>query len=67
MIIVGVRYSAILNDAENSTFGLWEKINYGRKSGDYVFCTVDGNYSDYEHLNPLTCFMKEEGLTLSSS
>jgi hypothetical protein len=39
-----------------------KKINYGRKSGDYVFCTVEGNYSNYAHLNPLACFMKEEGL-----
>jgi hypothetical protein len=34
------------------------------KGGEYVFCTVDGNYSDYAHLNPLAFFMEPEGLTL---
>ena len=34
------------------------------KSGEYVFCTVDGNYSDYTHLNPLGGFVEAEGLTL---
>jgi len=59
-------YFVILNDTENSTFGLWEEDKLCRKSGDYIFCTVDGNYSDYTYLSPRTCFMKEEGLTLSS-
>ena len=34
------------------------------KRGEYVFCTVDGSYSDYAHLNPLACFVESEGLTL---
>ncbi len=34
------------------------------KSGEYVFCAVEGNYSDYAHLNPLGCFVEAEGLTL---
>ena len=34
------------------------------QSGDYVFCTVDGDYSDYAHLSPLACFLEAEGLTL---
>ena len=32
--------------------------------GEYVFCTVEGNYTDYVHLNPLGCFVESEGLTL---
>ncbi len=32
--------------------------------GEYVFCTVDGNRSDYEHLNPRGFFVESEGLTL---
>ena len=34
------------------------------KSGEYVFCTVAGNYSDYAGLNPLASFVEAEGLTL---
>jgi hypothetical protein len=34
------------------------------QSGDYVFCTVDGDYSDYAHLSPLAFFVESEGLTL---
>lgn len=34
------------------------------QSGEYVFCTVDGNYSDYAHLNPLATFVELEGLTI---
>ena len=34
------------------------------QSGEYVFCTVDGNRTDYAHLNPLGVFMESEGLTL---
>ncbi|MGI9318917.1 MAG: ACT domain-containing protein [bacterium] len=34
------------------------------KSEDYVFCTVDGSYSDYMHLSPLAFFKESEGLTL---
>lgn len=32
--------------------------------GEYVFCTVGGNYADYIHLNPLASFVESEGLTL---
>ena len=34
------------------------------QDGEYVFCSVDGNYSDYSHLNPLASFKESEGLTL---
>ena len=34
------------------------------QGGEYVFCTVEGNHSDYAHLNPLGLFMEPEGLTL---
>lgn len=32
--------------------------------GEYVFCSVKGNFSEYEHLNPLASFVESEGLTL---
>ena len=32
--------------------------------GEYVFCTVEGIFTDYAHLNPLAFFMESEGLTL---
>ncbi|MFW2368154.1 MAG: ACT domain-containing protein [Desulforhopalus sp.] len=34
------------------------------QQGEYVFCTVDGNSSDYVDLNPLAFFVESEGLTL---
>ncbi len=34
------------------------------QSGEYVFCTVDGDYSDYAHLNPLAFFVEPEGFSL---
>lgn len=34
------------------------------QDGEYVFCTVDGDYSDYSHLSPLASFVESEGLTL---
>ncbi|OIN08529.1 ACT domain-containing protein [Oceanisphaera psychrotolerans] len=34
------------------------------QEGEYVFCTVEGDYSDYVQLNPLACFREAEGLTL---
>ena len=34
------------------------------KHGEYAFCTVNGNYLDYAHLNPLATFAEAEGLTL---
>ncbi len=34
------------------------------QKGEYVFCVVEGNYSDYEHLDPLAFFVESEGLTL---
>lgn len=34
------------------------------KSGEYVFCTVDGNCLDYAHLKPLASFRESEGLCL---
>lgn len=34
------------------------------QNGEYVFCTVDGNFSDYVDLNPRGFFLESEGLTL---
>lgn len=34
------------------------------KTGEYVFCSVKGDYSDYSHLNSLAFFKEPEGLTL---
>ena len=34
------------------------------KEGEYVFCTVDGNYADYAQLDPIGTFIESEGLTL---
>ena len=34
------------------------------QNGEFTFCTVDGNISDYVHLNPLGMFQESEGLTL---
>ena len=34
------------------------------QDGEYVFCSVDGSYSDYSHLKPLASFKESEGLTL---
>lgn len=31
---------------------------------EYVFCCVDGQYSDYQALSPLASFREAEGLTL---
>ena len=34
------------------------------QDGEYVFCSVQGNASDYLHLEPLATFRESEGLTL---
>ena len=34
------------------------------QAGEYVFCTVKGELSDYVHLNPIASFIESEGLTL---
>lgn len=34
------------------------------QAGEFVFCTVAGQYADYAHLNPLASFAEREGLTL---
>jgi len=34
------------------------------QSGEYVFCSVNGGYTDYAHLNPLATFIEAEGLTI---
>ena len=34
------------------------------QSGEYVFCTVEGDSANYTSLNPLACFKESEGLTL---
>jgi hypothetical protein len=32
--------------------------------GEYVFCSLQGEYGDYLHLNPITAFRETEGLSL---
>lgn len=32
--------------------------------GEFVFCAVDGKFTDYTHLNPLAFFVESEGLTV---
>lgn len=32
--------------------------------GDYIFCSVQGEYSEFDHLNPLASYRETEGLTL---
>lgn len=32
--------------------------------GEYVFCTLTGEYGDYAHLKPITAFREQEGLSL---
>lgn len=34
------------------------------KSGEWVFCSVDGCVADYAHLRPLAFFTESEGLSL---
>ena len=34
------------------------------QKGEFVFCTVKGDYSEYQHLQALGIFKEEEGLTL---
>lgn len=34
------------------------------QDGEYVFCTVVGNISDYSYLNPISFFVEKEGLTI---
>lgn len=34
------------------------------KSGEFVFCAVEGDLIDYVHLNPISTFIELEGLTL---
>lgn len=34
------------------------------QEGEFVFCTVKGDYSDYINLKPLSFFKEKEGLTL---
>jgi hypothetical protein len=43
---------------------LLKSISPELQSGEYVFCSVGGNYSDYSHLNPLASFKESEGLSL---
>ena len=32
--------------------------------GEYVFCTLQGQFMEYAHLNPKAAFIEQEGLTL---
>ena len=33
-------------------------------NGEYVFCSVEGDLSDFQHLHPIATFKEAEGLTL---
>lgn len=35
------------------------------QDGEYVFCTMNGDYTDYANLKPLASFQEAEGLTLT--
>ena len=43
---------------------LLRSMNPEIQPGEYIFCTVDGSFSDYQHLDPLASFMESEGLSL---
>lgn len=43
---------------------LLEKMSPQLAKGEFVFCTVNGDYAEYEHLHPIACFREPEGLTL---
>jgi hypothetical protein len=43
---------------------LLESLSPEIQDGEYVFCSVAGNYSDYSRLNPLASFKESEGLSL---
>jgi len=32
--------------------------------GEYVFCSLSGDYGDFGHLEPITAFREQEGLSL---
>ena len=43
---------------------LLESMSPALIPGEYVFCTVKGEYSDFQALSPLATFHESEGLTL---
>ena len=43
---------------------LLKSMTPGIQIGEYVFCTIEGNCTDYTHLNPRALFVESEGLTL---
>jgi hypothetical protein len=43
---------------------LLKSISPELQSGEYAFCSFDGDYSDYSHLNPIATFKESEGLSL---
>jgi hypothetical protein len=43
---------------------LLELMSPELQDGEYIFCTLENDYLDYEHLNPLASFKEAEGLTL---
>ena len=43
---------------------LLRSMNPEIQSGEYIFCTVDGSFSDYQHVDPLAAFREPEGLSL---
>ncbi|WBA81407.1 ACT domain-containing protein [Endozoicomonas sp. GU-1] len=43
---------------------LLSSINPKLVEGEFIFCTLPGNLSDYAHLNPLSSFIESEGLSL---
>lgn len=43
---------------------LLQSMSPALQDGEYVFCTVAGSCSEYSHLEPLSTFHEQEGLTL---
>ena len=43
---------------------LLESMSPALIPGEYVFCTVKGEYSDFQALSPLATFHESEGLTV---
>ena len=49
-----------ITDLQQLLTSMSPKLN----AGEYVFCTLTGEYGDYAHLKPVTAFREEEGLSL---
>ena len=49
---------------ETNLTKLLESMSPKLMSGEYVFCSVQGEYQDFHQLAPLASYREEEGLTL---